>query len=117
MDELCINGLRFRAFHGCHPLETERGGEFEVDIKLRADLSRSAESDKLADTIDYVEVMTTVKKVMETRKNLIESLAYSLARALKNRFPEVSSVEITLTKHDVPVSFRLDSVSTRVTLE
>jgi dihydroneopterin aldolase len=51
-DRITLRGMRFLGRHGVSLEERLEPQPFEVDVILRADLSRSAVSDELADTID-----------------------------------------------------------------
>ena len=51
-----LENMEFRAFHGCYPLEQVVGNRFRVNVTLTADLSRAAASDRVDDTINYLQV-------------------------------------------------------------
>jgi 7,8-dihydroneopterin aldolase/epimerase/oxygenase len=85
--------------HGVEDEERERGQVFLYDLRL--EVSDSAESDRLEDTVDYVEVAEVVKGVSEARTfNLLEALAAAVADALIERFP-VDRVRVRVRKRDV----------------
>lgn len=111
MDKIEIKGLRFKAFHGCHAEERLTGGVFETDITLYTDNSRPASSDKIEDAIDYVTVMDIVKRIMDTPKNLIETVAAEIAESMLHAFENAEEVEVVLRKMAPPVHHELDYVS------
>ena len=49
-----VENIRVYANHGCLKEETKIGSDYRVDLKVKADLQKSAQSDALADTVDYV---------------------------------------------------------------
>ena len=51
-----LENMEFQAFHGCYPLEQVVGNRFLVNVTIEADLSLAAESDDVADTINYLHV-------------------------------------------------------------
>ncbi len=53
-----VRGLRLWAHVGVLEQERHHGQWFELDLELAADLSASAASDRLADTLDYSRLIT-----------------------------------------------------------
>ena len=51
MNEIRVTGIRLFAYHGCMDEESRIGTDYDVDVSVWADLSRSAETDKLKDTV------------------------------------------------------------------
>jgi dihydroneopterin aldolase len=88
----------FSGKHGVTDAERARSQRFTVDIELESDLSRSARSDHLGDTVDYRRVHAIAKEVIEGESaDLIETLAGRIAvKALK--VPRVESVTVKVTK-------------------
>ena len=48
-----LDGMEFRAFHGCLDSEKENGNTFTVDFRGMTDMSKAASDDRLEDTADY----------------------------------------------------------------
>ena len=57
-DRITLRGMRFLGRHGVELEERLEPQPFEVDVIVRADLSRPAASDDLVDTIDYSGMFT-----------------------------------------------------------
>ena len=57
-----VTGIELYAYHGCMGEEEILGGKYIVDVILTTDFSKSAESDQLVDTIDYVDIRNIVVK-------------------------------------------------------
>ena len=52
-DRIELRGLRVRGNHGVFDHERRDGQDFVIDVTLWTDLRAAAESDDLADTVDY----------------------------------------------------------------
>lgn len=73
---IALEGMLFRAYHGCHAHERETGSEFEVDIYIDVINNDAAlDTDHLADTLDYESVYCICKTEMQIPSNLLEHLA------------------------------------------
>ena len=101
MGVIKLKGLKFHAFHGVHEEEQKNGNTFIVDVVIKTDISKSAESDNLNDTIDYVKVYEAVKIEMETPSKLLENVAYRINNALLV-FINNSKIETTIYKMNPP---------------
>ena len=71
MDVIELEGMEFRAFHGCLEQERRDGNLFTVDFRGEIDLQRAAQSDDLADTADYGKIYDTVAAQMAVPSNLL----------------------------------------------
>ena len=109
-DQIKINDMRFHAFHGHLPVERKTGNTFIVDLILDVDLEKSGLSDKLEDTVNYVEVMQIITEEMKTPSDLIEHVAQRIATRLKIDLPLIKSLEITVKKEKPPLQFDLQGV-------
>ena len=66
-----VNNIKLYAFHGCLNEEAKIGSAYSVDVSVKADLKKSAKTDDLADTVDYVHFNTIVKEEMAIRSKLL----------------------------------------------
>ena len=88
--------------HGYHDAEKELGQRFELDVELYVDISAAAESDALADAVNYEKVYLLVERVMrEDRYSLLEALATDIAASIYEEF-EVEGVTLRVRKPSVP---------------
>lgn len=95
-----INGLELRGFHGALEEERKMGQTFLFDVQLHAH-DAGVRSDKLADTVDYVEVVACIREVSDGHRfNLIEAMAAAVADTLLERFP-ISRVRVSVRKPEV----------------
>ena len=97
MGTVKIKNIRVYAYHGCLIEEGKIGSDYRVDLTVKADLSKSAKTDDLSDTVDYVHLNKIIKQEMAIRSNLLEEVA---KRILDRIFVEISLVN----KADVSVS-------------
>ena len=70
MGTIKINNIRLYAYHGCLVEEGKIGSDYRVDLKVKTDLSKSAISDDLNDTVDYVHLNRIVKQEMAIRPHI-----------------------------------------------
>ncbi len=110
-----LQGINVYAHHGVHPAERELGQRFIIDVDLLGDCSAAAQSDALADALDYTAVHKLVKEATaELSFNLIEAVAGHLCRRLLAEFP-VDQVVVTVHKPNPPIADFLGTAA--VTLE
>lgn len=104
MATLTLKSLRFKGYHGYYEEEREQGNDFEVDITFSADLLRAGATDQLDHTIDYQDVVSTVKEVMHGPSlKLIEALAKRIGDRLFNQFPKVETLTVSVRKLNPPL--------------
>ena len=101
-----VLGQRFFAHHGCLPEEAIIGQEYLVDVKIWVDLSPSAESDDLNQTVDYVDVHQICAREMSVRSKLVEHVAGRILQALRQELPltdAIDQIEVTIAKFAPPI--------------
>jgi dihydroneopterin aldolase len=54
MGTIKLQNIRTFSFHGCLEEEAKIGSDYRVDLEIKTDLRKSAVSDDLKDTVDYV---------------------------------------------------------------
>jgi dihydroneopterin aldolase len=113
MDRILLEGMSFQGRHGVRPAEREVPQEFKVDIEVDCDLSEPGKSDRIEDTIDYRQIHTVAKEVIEGEsQKLLETLAARIAgRVLE--IPRVSGVTVRIAKQ--PESMQpIDAAAIRI---
>ena len=84
-DKIIVEGLLVHGRHGWRRHLETHPQPFHVNAELHLDMSRVAQTDDLADTIDYAAVCEEVGKLVEgTSFAMIESLAHAIALMLLN---------------------------------
>ena len=98
-----LEGMEFKAYHGCLEQEKVRGNLFTVDFRGELDLSAAAESDNLNDTLNYGEIYEIVADEMSIPSELLENVAGRIVKAIEKRFPELVSFSVRVSKRRPPV--------------
>jgi dihydroneopterin aldolase len=110
-DTIFVKGLVLHAYHGLLPHEAAVGQRFVIDIELTLDLAAASRSDRLGDTVSYVDVVAKAGAAFcaEPRK-LIEAAAGAICDALLKEFPTVGEVRVVIHKPHAPISAIFDDV-------
>ncbi len=110
-----IAGLVIFAKHGVLEEEARMGQRFILDIRLVADVTEAVKHDRLADTVDYGEVIAVTESVFRDKRfYLIEAAAAHVASGILAHFPAVKSARVTVKKPSAPISAVFDYVATTV---
>ena len=103
--------MEFYAYHGCFKEEQIIGTRFLVDLYLESNTDKAEKSDELADTVNYQEVYLLVKKEMEIKSKLLEHVGRRILDVVKERFPEVKSASLKISKMNPPLGGKMNNVS------
>lgn len=112
-----LNNIRCYAYHGCLTEEAAIGSDYRVDIWVRADFSKAAETDKLQDTIDYVKLNRLVKTEMSVRSQLLEHVAKRILEKALEEFPELMEVGVGVSKINPPLGGDVESVTVEMSTQ
>jgi len=74
MGKIRVTNIRVYAYHGCLIEEKKIGSDYRVDVEIEADLTQSAKTDQLSDTVDYVLINHIVKEEMSIASHLLETV-------------------------------------------
>lgn len=110
-----VENIRVYAHHGCLKEETAIGSDYRVDLKVKADLQKSASSDKLQDTVDYVFLNKIVVEEMAKPSALLEHVA---KRILDRIFAEdklVTIATVAVSKINPPIGGDVEMVTIEIT--
>ena len=103
-DKIILDGIEVMGRHGCTPEERQHEQLFIVDTELYLDLSRAGKSDDLNDTIDYVQIIGDIKKIVGgTPRNLIEAVAQEIAETLLRKYFRLNGLKVIVNKVDPPI--------------
>lgn len=111
MSKIIIEGLKIYAFHGVLPEENILGTYYLLNLELHADLWKAANSDNLADTINYAEVNRLVHEEMQFPSQLLEHVAGRIIARIHEGFPEVNFIKLKITKTNPPMIGEMKGVS------
>ena len=98
-----LRQVRFHAFHGVMPQERQVGGDFVLDLKVGYPLERAMQTDEVADTLNYAALYELVAREMQQPSKLLEHVAGRMAEAIGRAFPQVTSIDLVLTKQNPPM--------------
>lgn len=98
-----LEGMEFKAYHGCLEQEKVRGNVFTVDFRGELDLSAAAESDNINDTLNYADIYGIVSDEMSIPSELLENVAGRIVKAIEERFPELVTFSVRVSKKRPPV--------------
>ena len=110
-----IEGMKFYAYHGHFKAEQVVGNWFEVNIRIKTNCSRAAESDKLEDALNYQVVYERVKETMQQKSALLENVAKRILDSLYAEFPTIQKARVKISKMNPPMGGEIEKVS--ITLE
>ncbi|SNR52717.1 dihydroneopterin aldolase [Lutibacter flavus] len=103
MGVIKVRNIRVYAYHGCLVEEGKIGSDYRVDVVVKADLSKSAKTDDLADTVDYVHLNKIVKEEMAIRSKLLEEVAKRILDRILDEIPLVKKADIAVSKLNPPI--------------
>ncbi len=110
MGTIDIFGIRVVGRHGALPEEQLRSQPFEIDLRLEADLTKAAASDRLEDTVDYGLLTEAVARTVELESyRLLERLADRIAGVCIS-LSGVTAVEVSVRKLRPPIPVHVSSV-------
>lgn len=106
-----LTNIRTFSYHGCLIEEGKIGSDYRVDLEIKADLRKSAETDELADTVDYVHLNNIVKEEMAIRSKLLEHVARRIIIRIFNELPMVSRILLEVSKINPPIGGDVELVT------
>ncbi len=111
-----LEEMKFYAYHGVLEQEQRVGNTFVVDLKLITNIRYDFAEDLLEETINYAEVYSLVEAIMRVPSQLLETVAYRIAKLLLKTFDKINSLEIKIKKLNPPFHCELKSVTVSLTL-
>lgn len=114
-DKISIKGIKGFGFHGVFDFEKRDGQDFFVDLEIEADLTAASLSDNLADSIDYSLLTAIAKEAVEKLQfDLIERLAGFIADTIKENFPAIKQIAVTVHKPSAPVQESVTDIAVTI---
>ena len=114
MYRIRIKNLKIPARHGVYEFEKEKDGTFELDIELYLPLLKAGKSDRLEDTINYEDIISTVTKAFtEKQYALVEAAAQSVCDRLLNDF-KIDKITIRVRKPHAPIDADFEAVEVQL---
>jgi len=109
-----VKNIRVYAYHGCLDEEGKIGSEYRVDVLVKANLKKSAQSDKLAHTVDYVHLNKIVKEEMAIRSKLLETVAHKILGRIMLEIPLVNKAIVDVSKINPPIGGNVAMVTIKM---
>lgn len=106
-----VENIRIYAFHGCLIEEGKIGSDYRVDVKVKADLNKSSQSDELSDTVDYVHLNKIVKEEMAIRSALLENVVERILNRIFKEILMVSKATVSVSKINPPIGGNVEMVT------
>ena len=100
---VCLNGVRFHAYHGVLPQESRVGGWFTLTLRVGYDISRAMETDCVDDTLNYATLYQIAEREMSVPSRLLEHVAGRIVKAVTETCSQVLSIDLWLTKENPPM--------------
>lgn len=101
--KVILEGLEFHAYHGVYPQERSSGNKFEVDVVVDTHFSDSAFHDDLAGTINYEDLYSLIREIMEQPAKLLETVGHSIADRILKSFVSAQRVQVRISKFNPPI--------------
>ena len=114
MGKIILKNVRCYSFHGCLKEEGVIGSEYLVDLKVTASLKKSAQSDRLSETVDYVLLNQIIKHEMSKPSKLLESVADRINKSIFKKDVRITKSIVTITKVCPPINGDVESVSVKL---
>lgn len=111
LQKIIIENIHIHTNHGCMVEEGKIGSEYLVDIEAHADMLKSAQSDDLYDTVDYVHLNKIVHEEMKKRAKLLETVAVRILDRVGGEIPMVKYVSVKISKLNPPMGGNVEKVS------
>jgi dihydroneopterin aldolase len=105
-----VNNIKLYAYHGCLDEEAKIGSEYRVDVSIKADLKKSAKTDDLTDTVDYVHLNHIVKEEMAIRAKLLEEVAQRILNRIFKELRKVKKAKVSVSKINPPIGGNVEEV-------
>lgn len=112
---IALKNCAFFARHGAFAEEERLGQRFYVDLVMHVDAEEALQDDNVESTVHYGKAYEIVERIVTgTRRNLIETLAKDIAKALCAWSSQIRRVEVTVRKPSVPIPGILDYAEVRI---
>jgi dihydroneopterin aldolase len=99
---ISLNNVRFRAYHGLHPEERQKGNDFVVNMQVNY-VPKPGIISALEDTIDYADLFGIINSTMQRPVDLLETLVQTIAHGVHQKFPQVTEVAVSVEKLNPPI--------------
>ena len=106
-----LKNIRTYSYHGCLIEEGKIGSDYTVDLEVKTDLRKSALSDNLEDTVDYVLLNRIVEEEMAIRSQLLEHVAHRIIKRIFDEVAAISRITLAVSKLNPPIGGDVEAVT------
>ena len=106
-----IEGMLFYAFHGHYEVEQLVGNEYRIDIKIKTDCEKAADTDNLEDAMNYQTIYKIIQKEMDFTSKLLENVAGRILDALYLEFAQIQKIKLKISKLNPSMGGEIEKVS------
>jgi 7,8-dihydroneopterin aldolase/epimerase/oxygenase len=99
---ISLNNVRFRAYHGLHPEERQKGNDFVVNMQVSFPAGNGTII-SLEDTIDYAVLFEIINSTMQQPVDLLETLVQTIANKVHLHFHQVKKIKVSVEKLNPPI--------------
>lgn len=110
-----VENIRVFAYHGCLTEEKKIGSDYSVDLEVRANLQKSAETDRLSDTVDYVFLNRIVKEEMLKPSHLLETVGRRILDRIFSEDQLIDKATVWVSKLNPPIGGDVEKVTVKMT--
>lgn len=114
MGVITIKNIHLYAYHGCLDEEGKIGSDYRVDLSVTTDLSKSAKTDDLNDTVDYIHLNKIVREEMAIRTKLLETVANKILTRILNEIVMVKKATVKVSKLNPPIGGNVAMVTIKM---
>ena len=114
MGTIKVENIRVFTHHGCLKEETKIGGDYRVDLEVSADLTKSANTDELNHTVDYVFLNKVVREEMAIPSKLLETVAKRILDRIFKEEGFVKKAIISVSKINPPIGGDVEMVTIKM---
>ncbi len=109
-----VTSQKIYAYHGCLPEEARIGSPYVVDLAVEVSDERSAQSDELSDTVDYVLLARNAREEMAQRAQLLETVAQRIGHRILREAPAVDWAQVRVAKLGPPIDADVERVTVQM---
>ena len=114
MDKIVLKNVRCYSYHGCLKEESVIGSDYLVNLSVYADLNKSASSDQLKDTVDYVLLNKIIKTEMAVPSKLLEQVADRIISCAFKSDSRIEKCVVKVSKINPPINGGAEKVSVKL---
>lgn len=111
-----VDRLRLYGRHGVGQQERRVGNIFEVSLSVDCPAAmHGAEADDLSQIVSYADLVDLIRSEMAVPAQLIEHVAWRIARSVSAKFPSVTAGSVTVSKLTPPCGAEMAGASVTIT--